>query len=155
VKLSDYISERQIIVGVESKKKKDTLKELLDTLIRLRKVSTGSRDAILSGLLARERLGSTAIGQGVAIPHVRSNLVKKPLIVIGLSVAGLDFDSLDGDLVHVIFLIITPKELEGLHLKLLATISKLLRDKFFLDRLKNSRKVREIKDLIKTQEARI
>ena len=155
MKLSDYISERQIIIGIKSKKKKDTLKELLDTLIKLKKVSSSSRDEVLLSLLARERLGSTAIGQGIAIPHARLEIIRKPLVVIGLSEKGLDFDSLDQELVNIIFLIISPRELEGIHLKLLATISKLLRDKFFLERLKKSRKIREIKDLIKAQEDRI
>ena len=155
MKLSDYISERQIIIGLDTGKKKEVLQGLLEVLANLKKITYSSKDTILAGLLAREKLGSTAIGQGIAIPHARLELVKKPLVVIGLSGKGLDFDSLDGEPVHIIFLILSPKELEGLHLKLLATISKLLRDKFFLERLKKARKIREIKELIKTQEERI
>ena len=84
MKLSDYISEKQIIIGIESKKKKDILGELLGLLIKLKKISPRSKKKILSGLLAREKLGSTALGGGVAIPHARLDLIKKPLIVIGI-----------------------------------------------------------------------
>ena len=152
MKLSDYISEKQIIIGIESKKKKDILGELLGLLIKLKKISPRSKKKILSGLLAREKLGSTALGGGVAIPHARLDLIKKPLIVIGISKKGLDFDSLDGEPVYIIFLILSPKETEGLHLKILATISKLLRDKYLLSRLKTASKSREVKELIRLQE---
>ncbi|MBN2120448.1 MAG: PTS sugar transporter subunit IIA [Candidatus Omnitrophica bacterium] len=155
MKLSDYLSEKQIIVGAKSKKKKESLKELLGALVSLRKISPRSRNKILSSLMARERLGSTAIGQGVAIPHARLELVKKSLVVIGLFEEGLEFDSLDGELVYVVFLILSPKELEGFHLKMLATISKLLRDKYFLERLKKSKTASEISQLIKSQEERM
>ncbi len=152
MKLSDYISEKQIIIGIESKKKKDILGELLGLLIKLKRISPRSKKKILSGLLAREKLGSTALGGGVAIPHARLDLIKKPLIVIGISKKGLDFDSLDGEPVYIIFLILSPKETEGLHLKILATISKLLRDKYLLSRLKTASKSREVKELIRLQE---
>ena len=121
-------------------------------LIKLKRISPRSKKKILSGLLAREKLGSTALGGGVAIPHARLDLIKKPLIVIGISKKGLDFDSLDGEPVYIIFLILSPKETEGLHLKILATISKLLRDKYLLSRLKTASKSREVKELIRVQE---
>lgn len=152
MRLSDYISEKQIIIGIEGKKKREVLEELLGLLIKLKKISPRSKKKVLSALLAREKLGSTALGGGVAIPHVRLELIKKPLIVVGVSKRGLDFDSLDGEPVFIIFLILSPKDLEGLHLKILATISKLLRDKYFLSRLKSVSKPRQVKELIRTQE---
>ena len=152
--LSDHISEKQIIIGSVSRKKKQALDELLTVLIKLKKISPRSKAKILATLLERERLGSTAIGQNIAIPHARLELVKRSLIVIGLFKDGLEFDSLDGEPVYIVFLILSPKELEGFHLKMLATISKLLRDKLFLDRLKKAKSTREVKELIQRQEAR-
>ncbi|RKY45068.1 MAG: PTS sugar transporter subunit IIA [Candidatus Omnitrophota bacterium] len=152
MRLSEYIFENQIIVGLKSKKKKEVLAELLSLLIRLKKISPRSKQKIISALLARERLGSTALGQGIAIPHTRLEIIKKPLIVVGISKQGIDFDSLDGEPVFVIFLILSPKNLEGVHLKILAGISKILRDKYFLNRLKEASKPKQVKELIKAQE---
>jgi mannitol/fructose-specific phosphotransferase system IIA component (Ntr-type) len=154
LRLSDHISAKQITVEAVSKKKKPALEELLGILVKLKKINLKSKTKILSALLARERLGSTAIGQNIAIPHARIDEVKKSLIVIGLFKQGLDFDSLDGELVYIIFLILSPKELEGFHLKMLANISKLLRDKLFLDRLKKAKSSEQIKELIEIQEGK-
>ena len=155
VRISDYIIEKQIVIGTASRKKKQALEELLTVLIRLKKISPRAKSKIVTALLERERLGSTAIGQNVAIPHARLDLVKRSLIVIGLFKDGVEFDSLDGEPVYIIFLILSPKELEGFHLKMLATISKLLRDKLFLDRLKRAKSSGDIKELIARQEANI
>lgn len=152
MKLSEYISEKQIILGIEGGKKKDILAHLLGFLIKLRKISPRSKKKILSALLEREKLGSTALGGGVAIPHARLDLIKKPLIVIGISKKGLDFDSLDGEPVYVVFLILSPRDDEGQHLKILANISKILRDKYFLSRLRGVTQPKEVKELIAIQE---
>jgi len=79
-------------------------------------------------------------------------IIKKPLIVVGISKQGIDFDSLDGEPVFIIFLILSPKNLEGVHLKILAGISKILRDKYFLNRLKEASNPKQVKELIKAQE---
>jgi mannitol/fructose-specific phosphotransferase system IIA component (Ntr-type) len=152
MQLSDYISEKQITVEAKAKTKKPALEELLGILVKLKKISPRSRLKILASLLARERLGSTAIGQSIAIPHARLDLVKRSLVVIGLFKEGLEFDSLDGEPVYIVFLILSPKALEGFHLKMLATISKLLRDKLFLDRLKRAKTAAEVKECIAVQE---
>lgn len=152
MKLSDYVSEKQILIGGSFKKKRDALKELVSLLIKNKKVSVAYKDKVLSSLLAREKLGSTAIGKGVALPHARLDFIKKPLLVISVSTKGVDFDSLDGELVSVIFMILSPKSLEGSHVKLMAVISRLLRDKFFLERLKNVSGSRDLKKLIAANE---
>lgn len=102
--------------------------------------------------MAREKLGSTGIGQGVALPHARIENIKKPIVLIGISQKGIDFSSLDGAPVYIIFLIISPIFQEGLHLKLLAKISRLLKDKYFLERLKELRSPQEIIEFIRRQE---
>ena len=109
MRLSDYISEKQIAVKASSKTKKPALEELLGVLIKLKKISPRSKSKILASLLARERLGSTAIGQSIAIPHARLDLVKRSLVVVGLFKEGLEFDSLDGDPVYIVFLILSPR----------------------------------------------
>jgi len=155
VKITTYITEKQILLGLHHKKKRDVFKELLDVLLDLHKVSSASYDTILKSLIEREKLGSTAIGQGIAIPHARVEEIRKPLLVIGIKKEGMDFDSLDGEPVYVIFLIISSRREAGLHLKMLATISKLLRDKFFVEKLRTVDTPREVRELIKFQESRM
>ena len=88
--------------------------------------------------MAREALGSTAIGQGIAIPHAKSDCVTKLIAAFGLSKKGVDFDSLDGELAYIFFLLVAPQDSAGPHIKALARISRLLKDKYFRDSLRNS-----------------
>jgi len=84
----------------------------------------------------REALGSTAIGQGIAIPHAKSDSVGKLVAAFGLSNKGVDFDSLDGEPAYIFFLLVAPQDSAGPHLKALARISRLLKDKYFRDTLR-------------------
>ncbi len=88
--------------------------------------------------MSRESLGSTAIGQGIAIPHAKSDCVEKLVAAFGISRKGIDFDSLDGEPAHIFFLLVAPQDSAGPHLKALARISRLLKDKYFRDSLRNS-----------------
>ena len=88
--------------------------------------------------MAREALGSTAIGQGVAIPHAKSDCVEKLVAAFGLSKKGVDFDSLDGEPAYIFFLLVAPQDSAGPHLKALARISRLLKDKYFRDGLRQA-----------------
>ena len=87
--------------------------------------------------MARESLGSTAIGQGIAIPHAKSDCVERLVSAFGLSAKGVDFDSLDGEPAHIFFLLVAPQDSAGPHLKALARISRLLKDKYFRDSLRS------------------
>ncbi len=155
MEISDYISERQIITGLSPADKKETLSQLLLPLIRVKKISPRSKKKILKALLDREKLGSTGIGKGVAIPHVKLGIIKKPLLVIGRSDKGIDFDAIDGELVYTILLILSPKDGNGLHLKIMARLSKLLKDKFLLNKLKGAKTPRQIKEIMKIYETKL
>jgi PTS system nitrogen regulatory IIA component len=87
-------------------------------------------------LMTRESLGSTAIGQGIAIPHAKSDCVNTLIGAFGLSKKGVDFDSLDGEPAYIFFLLVAPVDSAGPHLKALARISRLLKDKYFRDSLR-------------------
>ncbi|MCM8780929.1 MAG: PTS sugar transporter subunit IIA, partial [Candidatus Omnitrophica bacterium] len=106
---------------------------------------------LIEAIMAREALGSTAIGQGVAIPHAKSDCVSKLVATFGLSKKGIDFDSLDGEPVYIFFLLIAPQDSAGPHLKALARISRLLKDKYFRDSLRTCTDVESIIKII-TQE---
>lgn len=136
MKIMDFLSKNAISVDIKSVKKQDVMIELVDALINAGEIEKKSSAKIIEALMARESLGSTAIGQGVAIPHAKSDCVTKLVAAFGLSKKGVDFDSLDGEPAYIFFLLLAPQDSAGPHLKALARISRLLKDKYFRDSLR-------------------
>lgn len=136
MKIMDFLSKKAIVIDIKSTKKEDVIKELVDTLINAGEIEKRCRNKLIEALMAREALGSTAIGQGIAIPHAKSDCVSKLIAAFGLSRKGVDFDSLDGELAYIFFLLVAPQDSAGPHLKALARISRLLKDKYFRDSLR-------------------
>jgi len=137
MKIMDFLSKKAIIADIKSTKKEDVIKELVDVLIDGEGIEKRSRNKLIDALMARESLGSTAIGQGVAIPHAKADCVDKLTAAFGLSKKGVNFDSLDGEPAYIFFLLVAPQDSAGPHLKALARISRLLKDKYFRDSLRN------------------
>ncbi|MGE5197130.1 MAG: PTS sugar transporter subunit IIA [Deltaproteobacteria bacterium] len=137
MKIMDFLVKDAIITDIKASKKEDVIKELVDALINCTDIDKRSRNKLIEALMTRESLGSTAIGQGIAIPHAKCECVTKLVASFGLSKKGVDFDSLDGDLAHIFFLLVAPQDSAGPHLKALARISRLLKDKYFRDSLRN------------------
>lgn len=106
----------------------------------------------VSAVLEREKLGSTAIGAGIAIPHARANTVSEVSIAFARSGKGIDFNSVDGDPVHLIFLLAAPVESGSLYLKLLARISRLLRYQDLIEDLKKATTKEEVIRIIAEKE---
>lgn len=136
MKIMDFLSKNAVIMDIKSVKKPDVITELVDTLIEAGEVEKRHSAKIIEALMSREALGSTAIGQGVAIPHAKSDCVTKLIAAFGLSKKGIDFDSLDGEPAYIFFLLLAPQDYAGPHLKALARISRLLKDKYFRDSLR-------------------
>lgn len=136
MKMMDFLSKRAITTDLKSTKKQDVIKELVELLINTGEIPSRYRNKVIEALMARESLGSTAIGQGVAIPHTKSDCVNKLIAAFGLSKKGVEFDSLDGEPAYIFFLLIAPQDSAGPHLKALARISRLLKDKYFRDNLR-------------------
>ena len=136
MQIMDFLSKKSIATDIKSTKKVDVIRELVDTLIEAGEIEKRCRNKLIEALMNRESLGSTAIGQGIAIPHAKSDCVEKLVAAFGLSKKGVDFDSLDGELAYIFFLLIAPQDSAGPHLKALARISRLLKDKYFRDTLK-------------------
>lgn len=137
MKIMDFLSKKAIVADLKSTKKEDVIKELVDLLINAGEVDKGSRAKVLDALMERESLGSTAIGQGIAIPHAKSDCVSKLVGAFALSKKGVDFDSLDGEPVYIFFLLLAAQDSAGPHLKALARISRLFKDKYFRENLRN------------------
>ena len=140
MKIMDFLCKDAITADIRAVKKDDVLTEMVDLLVLAGQIEKKDRNKLVEQLMSRELLGSTAIGQGVGIPHTKSGCVNKLVSSFGLSQKGVDFDSLDGEKVYIFFLLVAPLDSAGLHLKALARISRLLKDKYFRESL------RELKD---------
>ncbi len=136
MQIMDFLSKKAIVADIKSTKKEDVIKELVDAFVNAGDIEKRYRNKLIDALIARESLGSTAIGQGIAIPHAKSDCVNKLIAAFGLSKKGVDFDSLDGELAYIFFLLVAPQDSAGPHLKALARISRLLKDKYFRDSLR-------------------
>ena len=152
MKIMDFLAQDAIIPDIKSVKKEDVIKELVDVLINANEVDKRNRNKIIDALLAREALGSTAIGQGVAIPHAKSESATKLIAAFGISKKGVDFDSLDGEPAYIFFLLVAPRDSAGPHLKALARISRLLKDKYFRDSLRASTDEKSIIKIISQED---
>lgn len=132
MRLLDSLKKEFILPDMEFSEKHQVLEALVEPLT---KVSGTTREELMRVLLERERLGSTGIGGGIAIPHGKLNAIDNLLLTFGRSRKGIDFDAMDGRPTHIFFMLITPEGFTGLHLKILARISRLLKDGSFKERL--------------------
>lgn len=141
----DILDKGMIISQLTSTNKTGVLRELVRVLAQVEKEVDEER--MLEILLERESLGSTGIGEGVAIPHGKSKDVKKLLASFGRSLPGVDFQSMDGKPAHLFFLLVAPENSAGIHLKALARISRLMKDQNFRKRLMEANSAEEIYSL--------
>lgn len=154
MKILDFLNEKAITENLESVDKKGVIQELTDLLIKAGQLKPKMKDSVTKVLLNREALGSTGIGQGVAIPHGKCEYVKELVGAFGVSKQGIAFDSLDGEPAYIFFLLLAPMESSGPHLKALARISKLLKDKYFRDSLKNAESEKALLKIMKEEDER-
>jgi len=133
MKISDILSAELIVPDLQQTTKRGVLEELIS---HLSAVVEGINAADLLGvLMEREQLGSTGIGDGVAIPHGKLKELKKLLAVFGKSARGVEFNAMDGRPVHLFFLLLAPENSAGVHLKALARLSRLLKNNGFRQKL--------------------
>ncbi len=126
MKISELLNPLAIVTDLKATGKDAALSELTDALLVV--APSLRRDDVLQVLQERERLGSTGIGDGVAIPHGKLKGMPELMLAFGRSISGVDFESMDGQPAHLFFLLLAPEESVGVHLKALARISKLLKD---------------------------
>ena len=148
--LLDYLPTSSICVDLKSQTKAEVLKEMVVLLTSAHAIK--NQEKILEALLEREELGSTGIGQGVAIPHGKSEHVTQVTAALGVSKKGINFEALDGEPVHLFFMLVAPLDSAGVHLKILAKISRLLKDKFFRQALRESKTAEEAARQIKEED---
>jgi PTS system nitrogen regulatory IIA component len=133
MKIADILSEDVVLPALAGRNKEDVIQELAGIVARSH--PDIDRTRLVHALEERERLNSTALGEGVAIPHGKLGGVSQVLAAFGRSPSGVDFSSLDGKPTHLFFLLVAPEDSAGAHLKALARISRLLKDEAFRARL--------------------
>jgi len=148
--ISDFLTEDSIIPSLRAESKKEALCAMAKTISAVAGIQPS--EPLETALLRRENLGNSSIGDGVAVPHVRHDRITGIAAIFARSREGMDFYSLDGKKVHYFFLLISGRGVAGLHLKLLARISRLVRLKGFFDTVDSLKTPKEILQFIKTAE---
>lgn len=148
MKFADFISVKAIKPELESKDKEAVIRELVASLVTAGEIMEDSAESIIKAIMKREELGSTGIGRGIAVPHTKHPSVEKLVGTVGVSTEGVDFNSLDGESVHLFFLLVSPPDRPGDHLRALENISRQLRDDMFCKFLKQSKSIDDIKTLL-------
>ncbi len=150
LKISDYLKPEAIIMEIKAKEKLAAINELVAHMVENKLVSNG--DEFIKALAKRENLESTGIGDGIAIPHARTNAVKDLILAFARSPKGIDFSSVDGKPSHIIFLIASPEGKKSEYILALAKLSRLLRKHAVRELLRNAKEPEEIMDIIKKNE---
>ncbi|MFA5032511.1 MAG: PTS sugar transporter subunit IIA [bacterium] len=153
MKIMDFLCPEAIIVDINATDKKGAITEIVEVLKTLNKIKNSSE--VVDTLLQREKLGSTGIGQGVAIPHSKIDSLTKQssspsgiIGALGISRQGINFDALDGGIVHLIFLLICSPENSGEHLQAMACVSRLFRNKSVKNAILNATTPAEVLSII-------
>jgi PTS system nitrogen regulatory IIA component len=149
MKILDVLSREAICADLKASDKKSVLEELATPVAEAAGLN---RDDIIRVLMERERLGSTGIGGGIGIPHGKLRALDRLLLGFGLSRAGVDFESMDGKPTHIFFLLLTPENSTGLHLKVLARISRILKNEPFKEKLMDANSTDEIYAIIEEED---
>jgi PTS system nitrogen regulatory IIA component len=150
MKIMDYLNEEWVIPDLQGTDKASILKELSMVLVKPCKAT--SEEELLQVLLDREKLGSTGIGEGIAIPHGRLKKLKKFFISFGRSAKGVDFDSIDRKPSHLFFLVMAPENSAVDNLKLLSRIVTLLKEPSFKKKLMEAPSRKELFQIISEED---
>ena len=145
-----YFDKRLFIPDLKAKTKDDVFGEMVEHITKLTPLK--DQQLIIDMLNRREQLGSTGIGGGIGIPHGKLKGMDSLILGFGLSRSGIDFESMDGRPTHIFFLLVTPENSTGLHLKLLAQISRLLKKEIFKESLLKATDRDEVLSIIQAED---
>jgi len=153
MKFSDFVASEAIRAHVAAVTKEGVIREMTRALVDAGKIKPVDEESIVKAILKREDLGSTGIGRGVAVPHTKHKGVDRLVGTVAVSPEGIDFESLDGDPVQLLFLLISPPDRPGDHLRALESISRQLRDDSFCKLLKAAKEPLDIQHLLEEADA--
>jgi PTS system nitrogen regulatory IIA component len=150
MRILDILHRECIIPELRSQNKREVLEELAAALLNYK--GNLDKEALVEVLLERERLGSTGIGDGIAIPHGKIRDLDELILSFGRSARGIEFDSMDGRPTHLFFLLVAPENSAGVHLRALAKISRLLKSAHFRQKLAEAGDREEIFQIIQEED---
>ena len=148
MKFADFVSREAIRADITADDKEGVIREMVQALLEANKIAESEFDSIVKAIMKREELGSTGIGRGVAVPHTKHPSIDRLVGTVAVSSEGVDFDSLDGEKVHLFFLLISPPDRPGDHLRALENVSRQLRDESFCKFLKQAKNPEDILQLL-------
>jgi mannitol/fructose-specific phosphotransferase system IIA component (Ntr-type) len=148
MKLLDFVVGQAIVVDLQATGKEDAIREIVYSLRDAGSLAEGDVESVIRAILNREELGSTGIGQGVAVPHTRHPKVDRLVGTVALSRKGVDFAALDSEPVDILFLLVSPPNQPGDHLRALEKISTQLKNERFVSFLRQAKTRQEIEDLL-------
>lgn len=153
MKFVDFINREAIRTNVAAASKEEVIRTMATSLKEAGKIGEDQYEGIVEAILKREELGSTGIGRGVAVPHTKHPSVSELVGTVAVSEEGVEFDSLDGDKVHLLFLLVSPPDRPGDHLRALENISRQLRDDTFCSFLKQTKEADDVWQLLEEADA--
>ena len=148
MKFSDFVKTSSIRAELASSDKEGVIRELVASLCESGQLASDEQENIIQAIMKREELGSTGIGRGIAVPHTKHPSVQQPVGTVGVSIEGVDFQSLDGEKVQLFFMLISPPDRPSDHLRALENISKQLQDETFCRFLKQSKTPDDIQQIL-------
>ena len=152
MRITDLLDVRSIALNGKAESKTDVLNQMVDLMAKSEKIN--DKEKYLKGVFAREEESTTGVGEGIAIPHCKSDAVSRPGLAAMVVPEGVDFDALDGAPVNLIFLIAAPNTEDNVHLDVLGKLSMLLMDEDFTTGLKNAKTVDEFLKVIDAAETK-
>lgn len=155
MKLADILNQDCIMPDIKAMGKREALEEMVEELAFRFAGLNNNKEKLLEAILERERLGSTGIGYGVAIPHARLKGINSIAVLFGRSIKGVEFQAMDERPAHLFFLIAVPEDSNTAHLKVLARISSLLKDSEFRRRLMEASTQEEIYNIIVEEDRKL
>lgn len=148
MKLSDFVVPEAILSDLKVDSKEAAIREMVASLKNSGSIPAEDEESIVAAILKREELGSTGIGHGVAVPHTKHPSVDRLVATVALAREGVDFASLDGEAVYILFLLVSPPDRPGDHLRGLENISRHLRNQNFCNFLRQAKGSQDIVELL-------
>lgn len=148
MKLTEFVVPDAILPELKADSKESAIRQMVGSLKQAGKIREADEEAIITAILKREELGSTGIGRGVAVPHTKHASVETIISTVALCHDGLDFESLDGGDVYILFLLVSPPDRPGDHLRGLETITRYLKKDDFCNFLRQATTQAQVVDLL-------
>lgn len=151
MRIQDLLAKESIMLNGSPKSKDDAIRQMAELMAKSGKIN--DKQTYIDGLFKREEESTTAVGEGIAIPHYKGNAVNKPGLAAMVIPNGVDFDSADGEPVYIIFAIAAPNTKENVHLDVLSKLSVLMMDEGFIDNLRKAKSIDEFLSVIDKAES--